>query len=217
MKIDWSGRSHNFSSKDISYLVNVIKKADPLTQGKYLKKFESNLSKYLNVKNVFTLSSAAAALEVISILLNIKKNEEIIIPAHTYCASAIPFARNGAKILWADINIETRVVDIEDILKKISSKTKAIVVVHLYGFAFDIAKLTAKEQSKTFESHNNIEDAGISGLKDEAVGEMTMDELEKEVIEKYLIKFKNNRRQTANALNISERTLYRKLKEYEIK
>ena len=55
MKIDWSGRSHNFSNKDINYLVNVIKKADPLTQGKYLKKFELNLSKYLNVKNVFAL------------------------------------------------------------------------------------------------------------------------------------------------------------------
>ena len=65
--------------------------------------------------------------------------------------------------------------------------------------------------------HKNIEDAGISGLKDEAVGEMTMNELEKEVIEKYLKKFKNNRRKTANALSISERTLYRKLKEYEIK
>ena len=65
--------------------------------------------------------------------------------------------------------------------------------------------------------HKNIEDAGISGLKDEAVGEMTMDELEKEVIEKYLKKFKNNRRKTAVSLNISERTLYRKLKEYEIK
>ena len=55
------------------------------------------------------------------------------------------------------------------------------------------------------ELATRLEDAGISGLKDEAVGEMTMDELEKEVIEKYLIKFKNNRRQTANALNISER------------
>ena len=65
--------------------------------------------------------------------------------------------------------------------------------------------------------HKNIKDAGISGLKEEAVGEMTMDELEKEVIEKYLIRFKNNRRKTANALNISERTLYRKLIEYEIK
>ena len=73
------------------------------------------------------------------------------------------------------------------------------------------------EENKNNNSHDNIEDAGISGLKDEAVGEMTMDELEKEVIEKYLVKFKNNRRQTANALNISERTLYRKLKEYEIK
>jgi len=66
-------------------------------------------------------------------------------------------------------------------------------------------------------NHENIEDAGISGLKDEAVGEMTMEELEKEVIEKYLRRFKNNRRKTANALNISERTLYRKLKEYEDK
>ena len=45
---------------------------------------------------------------------------------------------------------------------------------------------------------------------------MTFEELEKEVIEKYLKKFKNNRRITANALNISERTLYRKIKEYEI-
>ena len=44
-----------------------------------------------------------------------------------------------------------------------------------------------------------------------------MDELEKEVIEKYLKKFKNNRRNSASALNISDRTLYRKLKEYEIK
>jgi len=66
------------------------------------------------------------------------------------------------------------------------------------------------------DSYTNIDDAFISGLKDEAIGEMTMDELEKEVIEKYLKKFKNNRRKTAQALNISERTLYRKIKEYSV-
>jgi len=76
---------------------------------------------------------------------------------------------------------------------------------------------TSKEINIEKNEHKNVEDAGISGLKEEAVGEMTMDELEKEVIEKYLTKFKNNRRKTASALNISERTLYRKLKEYEIK
>tara|TARA_B100000965_G_scaffold106818_2_gene88137 strand:- start:1309 stop:2511 length:1203 start_codon:yes stop_codon:yes gene_type:complete len=66
------------------------------------------------------------------------------------------------------------------------------------------------------ENYRNIDEAYISGLKDEAIGEMTMDELEKEVIEKYLKKFKNNRRRTAEALNISERTLYRKIKEYNV-
>jgi len=66
------------------------------------------------------------------------------------------------------------------------------------------------------ESYTNVDEAYISGLKDEAIGEMTMNELEKEVIEKYLKKFKNNRRKTAEALNISERTLYRKIKEYNV-
>ena len=42
MKINWSGSSHNYSPKDIKYLTNIIKTADPLTQGKYLKKFESD-------------------------------------------------------------------------------------------------------------------------------------------------------------------------------
>ena len=42
---------------------------------------------------MFAVSSAAAALEIISLLLKLKKGDEVIIPAHTYCASAIPFAR----------------------------------------------------------------------------------------------------------------------------
>ena len=62
----------------------------------------------------------------------------------------------------------------------------------------------------------NIKDASISGLKEDSIGEMTMIEYEREIIEKYLKKFNDNRRKTAKALNISERTLYRKLKEYEI-
>ena len=43
----------------------------------------------------------------------------MIIPAHTYCASAIPFARNGAKIVWADIDLNTRTIDISDVRKKL--------------------------------------------------------------------------------------------------
>ena len=73
MKIDWSGRSHNYSNKDINFLIKIIKKADPLTQGIYLKKFERTFSKYINKKNVFATSSAAAALEIIALLLKCRQ------------------------------------------------------------------------------------------------------------------------------------------------
>ena len=85
MKINWSGRSHNYTNKDISYLTKIIKTADPLTQGKYLKKFEQVFSKYIKKKNVFAVSSATGALEIISLLLKLKKQDEVIIPAQTYC------------------------------------------------------------------------------------------------------------------------------------
>ena len=61
---------------------------------------------------------------------------------------------------------------------------------------------------------DNISDAKLKAIRDEAVGEITMDEFEKEIIERCLKQFKGNRRKTANALDISERTLYRKIKEY---
>ena len=71
------------------------------------------------------------------------------------------------------------------------------------------------------ENHNipnsgldNISDAKLTAIKDEAVGEITMNEIEKEIIERCLQQFKGNRRKTASALDISERTLYRKIKEY---
>jgi perosamine synthetase len=168
MKINWSGRSHNYSKKDINYLVKIIKTADPLTQGKYLKKFEKDFSKYIKKKNVFAMSSAAAALEIIALLLKLKKGDEIIIPAHTYCASAIPFARQGAKIVWADINFNSRVVEIEDIKKKITKKTKAIMIVHLYGYMCDfenIKKFCKKRNIKIIEDCAQSLGAELRGKK----------------------------------------------------
>ena len=137
LRINWSGKSHNFSYEEKKYLLKVLD-SDNLTQGIEKNKFEYALRKYLNKKNIFCTSSAAASLEIIAMLLKLKKGDEVIVPAHTYCASAIPFARNGAKIIWADIDFHTRTIDLEDVKKKITKKTRAIVVVHLYGFAVNV-------------------------------------------------------------------------------
>ena len=70
------------------------------------------------------------------------------------------------------------------------------------------------EKYKSDGSLDNITDARLTAIKDEAVGEITINEIEKEIIERCLKQFKGNRRKTASALDISERTLYRKIKEY---
>ena len=70
------------------------------------------------------------------------------------------------------------------------------------------------EKYKSDGSLDNIADARLTAIKDEAVGEITINEIEKEIIERCLKQFEGNRRKTASALDISERTLYRKIKEY---
>ena len=60
----------------------------------------------------------------------------------------------------------------------------------------------------------NIDDAKAFALQDDSVGEVSMQDIEQEIIERTLIKMDGNRRKAAKALNISERTLYRKIKEY---
>ena len=65
-----------------------------------------------------------------------------------------------------------------------------------------------------YNSDVNVEDGSIKGVKDNAVGELTLEEIEREIIQKTLKKLNSNRRKTAKALNISERTLYRKINEY---
>ena len=72
------------------------------------------------------------------------------------------------------------------------------------------------EEYKSDGSLDNITDARLTAIKDEAVGEITINEIEKEIIERCLKQFKGNRRKTASALDISERTLYRKIKEYDL-
>ena len=71
------------------------------------------------------------------------------------------------------------------------------------------------ESNKT-NSLDDLKDAQLRAINEDAVGEITMSEIEREVIERFLSQFKGNRRKTAKALDISERTLYRKIKEYDL-
>ncbi|MBF0231433.1 MAG: DegT/DnrJ/EryC1/StrS family aminotransferase [Desulfamplus sp.] len=145
----WSGRSHDYSQKAIDAVVEVMKHGDPQTQGKYLKQFEAAFSNYTKAVHCFGVTNCTHALELIADLTGLKPGDEVIIPGHTYCASAIPFGRSGATIKWADIDPETFEVSLDSIKSLCTNKTKLIVVVHLYGMMCDIGPIAdfAKEKS----------------------------------------------------------------------
>ena len=88
-------------------------------------------------------------------MLNIKKNDEIIIPAHTYCASAIPFAKRGAKIIWADIDLKTKVIDLEDVKKKITKNESNYCCAFIW-FCYDISKFLKLEKIKLLKTVHKL-------------------------------------------------------------
>ena len=134
IRIDWPLRGHSYSEEEIAAAGKIMRLSDSqLTQGNYVKKFEQDLTKYLGVEDVFVTMSCAHALDISAMLIEVEKGDEVIMPSHTYCASALAFARRGAAIKWADINPESLTISLESIKKLVTSKTKLVVVVHLYG------------------------------------------------------------------------------------
>ena len=150
MKIDWPDRGHAYSKPEINAVVEIMSNPKiQLTQGSCVLKFEEDFMNYLGSKNAFSLMSAAHGLDIAANLIEIQKGDEVIIPAHTYCATALAFARRGAIIKWADICPDSLTVTLESISKLVTPQTKAVAVVHLYGLMCpDILKISDFLRSK---------------------------------------------------------------------
>jgi len=134
LKIDWPMRGHDYTEEEINVVSNVMRSShDPLTQGFLVRQFEKDLAEYLDVEEIYSTMSCAHSLELCAMLLQVNSEDEIIIPAHTYCATAIAFAKKGAKIVWGDIDSESLTMSLESIESLITKKTKAVIIVHLYG------------------------------------------------------------------------------------
>jgi perosamine synthetase len=147
-KVPFSGVGAKYSEGEIKVVIEAMSADDTLTQGKYQRQFEESFSTFVGMKYCFATSCAASAIELSAILLNLCSDDEIVCPAHTYNASAYPFAKHGAKLVWADINPDTWVVDVETLDAVVTSKTKAIVIVHLYGAPANMPEIIDYAKSK---------------------------------------------------------------------
>lgn len=124
-------------------------------QGPMVDKFEKKFSNlFLNGSKCISTGSGTDALHLAYILAGIKKNDEVIAPVFTCTATNIPLLYIGAKIKFVDVNPKTMNICIDDLKKKISKKTKAIVCVHYGGIPCDmneIKKIAKKNNIKVIE------------------------------------------------------------------
>ncbi len=123
-----------------SKLKNILETGQ-YTNSKYVKKFEEIFKKFFKTKYCVAVNNGTSALHLTLIALNIKKNDEIIIPSITFIASAAAITYVGAKPVFVDINDYDWLINPNLIEKFITKKTKAIMAVHLHGLMCDMDRL----------------------------------------------------------------------------
>jgi perosamine synthetase len=167
-KINPSPMITPYTQKQIDAVVKVMSKVQGQTQGPVMQEFEEKFKEYTGANHAFAVDNATNALRLSAILCRLEPGNEVIISSYTFCASAIPFGNTGAKIVWADIDPETWVANPEDIERKITDKTKVLVVVHLLGMPVNmpaIMELAEKHKLRVVEDCAQSPGSSINGRK----------------------------------------------------
>ena len=126
------------------------------SEGEFVRKFENSFSKYNNRNYGISVSSGTGALEIAVRSLNLKKGSEVIISSFTIISTALSVIKSGLKPILVDADLTTWNMNPDQVIKKITKKTKAIIITHIYGFPVDMKKILSICKKKNIKI---VEDA----------------------------------------------------------
>lgn len=133
------------------------------SEGKFVKEFEKEFSGFNSRKFGIAVSSGTAALEIALKSLNLKKKSEVIIPAFSIISTALCVIKLNLKPVLVDCDLKTWNTNPKEIVKKITKKTSAIIITHIYGLPVDMSSIVKIAKKKNIKI---IEDAAeVIGLK----------------------------------------------------
>jgi perosamine synthetase len=128
-------------SKEALAEIKKVLKSGFINEGEQVTEFQELLKQYLGVENLVLLNSCTSALTIAYKLCGVGPGSEVITPAMTCVATNTPIINLGGKIIWADINSRTGSINPEDVLRKVTDKTKAIVYVNWGGTPAEIERI----------------------------------------------------------------------------
>ena len=139
----------SITKTDARHVNRVIKSGWISSEGPNVKNFENKFSKFIGHKHSVAVSSGTAALDIAVKSLNLKKNDEIIIPNFTIISNALAVIKLGLKIKLVDCDLKNWNMNIGKIEEAITSKTKAIIATHIYNFPLriDLLKKICKKKN----------------------------------------------------------------------
>jgi perosamine synthetase len=123
----------SISAQEVSYVVDAARNGWNHEWNKYLTRFEQAFAEYLGVRYALATSSCTGALHLALLALGIGPGDEVIVPDLTWVATANAVAYAGATPVFADVEPDSWCLDAESLRGKITSRTKAVIPVHLYG------------------------------------------------------------------------------------
>jgi dTDP-4-amino-4,6-dideoxygalactose transaminase len=132
----------NVTEEDIAAVVKVLRSGN-LVQGENVAALEYEVAEYLGVKHVVAVSNGTASLHLALIALGVGPGDEVIVPAFSFVATANVVEIVGAKCVFVDIDLATFNIDVSRVEEAITPRTKAIIPVHEFGLACEIADLMA--------------------------------------------------------------------------
>jgi len=130
------------------------------TTGKKTLLFEKKIAEYCGVKGVKAVGSATEGLELVLRWFGIDKDDEVIVPTYTFCATANVVLHCGAKVVFADVNYDDMNISLKEIEKKITSNTKVIIPVDVGGLPcnYDEIYQIIFEKKHLFKPKNEVQE-----------------------------------------------------------
>lgn len=131
------------TGNEIDYIYQAVNSGQISGNGTFTKKCQKFFEDRYGFRKTLLTTSCTDALEMCAMLTNINPDDEVIIPSYTFVSTALAFVRQGAVIVFADSRPDHPGIDEDKIEELITTKTKAIVIVHYAGVACDMDKIMA--------------------------------------------------------------------------